>query len=156
MKCVLILYAPRMTDDAATDHASSLSAEREALTIDVVKEEIAVGKELVETGRVQIAKTVLTEDVNVQLEHLERGVDVERRPIDETYDEMPESTVHLDDGAILYRVIREVPVVVMRYAVTEEIIVRPRQTTNAETVAVPVRREQVDVRRVPSEAPPKV
>ena len=123
--------------------------DRDALTIDVVREEVAVRKELVETARVEVAKTILTEEVALTLEHLEHGVDVERRPVNETFDDLPAGTVQLEDGTVVYRVIREVPVVVTRYEVVEEILVRPSHVARDERVIVPVRAERVDIRRTP-------
>ena len=143
-----------MTDDPANAAAPDIAADRDALTIDVVREEVAVGKEVVETGRVAIAKTVVTDDVSLRLEHLEHGVDVERRPVNELFDEVPAGTLQLEDGTVVYRVIREVPVVVTRYEVVEEIHVRQRRVARDETVEVPVRREVVDVTRVPTPGAP--
>ena len=152
-----------MTDTTANAAAPENVAERDALTIDVVREEVVVRKERLETARVEVAKTVLTEEVALTLEHLEHGVEVERRPVNETFDELPAGTVQLDDGTVVYRVIREVPVVVTRYEVVEEILVRPSNVARDEQVTVPVRSERVDIRRTPlapaaqaSEAPQTV
>ena len=138
-----------MTDTTAKAAAPETVTAGDALTIDVVREEVAVRKELVETARVEVAKTVLTEEVALTLEHLEHGVDVERRPVNETFDELPAGTVQLEDGTVVYRVIREVPVVVTRYEVVEEILVRPSHVARDERVIVPVRAERVDIRRTP-------
>ena len=58
-----------MTNDTANAAAQELVTDRDALTIDVVREEVEVRKELVETARVEVAKTVLTEEVALTLQH---------------------------------------------------------------------------------------
>lgn len=150
MGYVTIFYTHRMTHPTDTPSANAAVTDRDAVVIDVIKEDVAVGKRLVETGRVEIAKTVTTEDVSLRLERLEHGVDVERRAVNEVFDDLPAGTVELDDGTTVYRIIREVPVVVTRYEVVEEILVRPARSASDEEVTVPVRTESVDVRRVPA------
>lgn len=139
-----------MTTTESLDPTTPTVTERDGITIDVVREEVTVKKELVETGRVEIDKTVVTEDVAVRLERLEHGVEIERRPVNETFDDMPDGTVELEDGTVVYRVIREVPVVVTRYEVVEEILVRPNHVASDEEVTVPLRHERVEVRRTPT------
>ena len=138
-----------MTNDTANAAAQELVTDRDALTIDVVREEVEVRKELVETARVEVAKTVLTEEVALTLQHHEHGVDIERRAVNELHDELPAGTVQLEDGTVVYRVIREVPVVVTRFEVVEEIHVRPSEIAYDEQVTVPIRSERIDVRRTP-------
>lgn len=137
-----------------TDHPSDLHTAdgTEAVTIDVVREDVAVGRRVVETGRVEIAKTVETEAVELTLPRLESGYDVERRaaPSDELLEAAPAGTYELPDGTVVYRVVHEVPVVVTRYRVAEEIHVRPRRVASDDHHVVHARRERVDVRRVPA------
>ena len=126
----------------------------EGATIDLVREEVHVNKQLVETGRVDIVKTVDLEEVELTLPHLESGFDVERRAgSDELLDAAPAWTYEMPDGTVVYRVLREVPVVVTRYQVAEEIHVRPRRVASDDHHVATVRRERVDIRRTPLQHP---
>ena len=135
--------------DHGDDCITTQRTRAEEAVLDVVREEVSVSKEVVETGRVDLIKTVTIEEVPVTVQRMDSGYDVERRAVGELFDEAPASTTELPDGTIVYRVIREVPTVVTRYEVVEEVHVRPTHIAHDDHHVVPVRVEHVEVRRTP-------
>lgn len=105
-----------------------------------------MSKRLEETGRVRIVKRVETETIPLSLDSVETEYTVERRPVGELYDERPAATRREGDATV-YSVIREVPVVVTRYELVEEIVVTPQTSTTDETHEVERRVERVEVER---------
>ena len=125
----------------------------EEVVIDLVREDVHVGKQVVETGRVRVVKSVEAEEVELTLPRLETGYDVERRAgSEELLEAAPAGTYELPDGTIVYRVLREVPVVVTRFQVAEEIHVRPRRVAADDHHVATVRRERIDIERVPQQS----
>ncbi len=122
----------------------------EELRIDLVAEELAVSTKTVEVGQVHINKRVLTEEAELTLQHLDHTVDVERIAVNEIFETAPPSVRTLPDGTVVYSVVREVPVVVTRYELIEEVHVRSVNTAHDEHFVMPVRREQLDITRTPN------
>ena len=118
----------------------------EKVTIPLIEEDIRISSERVVTGEVQIAKTVSLEEVELELTRSEHGYDIERRAVKRMHDTVPPA-VRTEGDATIYSVVREVPVVVTRYEVIEEIVVRNRTTAVADHQTVFARKEQIDVRR---------
>ena len=133
---------------APTGGDGSLQSER---VIPVIQEVISVRRDVETTGHVRITKHVDTEELEVDLESVTRSFDVERRPVGRLLDEPPPA-VRRDGDQTLYSVVREVPVVVTRYEVVEELVVTPRETRTPQTEQVERRAERVEVERT---APPQ-
>ena len=113
------------------------------VAIPVVEEQIAVGKQVVEKGGVRVKSNVeevpVEQDVNLREEH----VRVERRPVDRPLtqadaDAFREGTIDVSERA-------EVPVVVKRARVVEEVVVGKEVREHQERVSDTVRRTNVDV-----------
>ncbi len=127
-----------------------VSETQEQLRIDLVKEELDVHAEIVETAKVEITKRVVTEEASVTLQHLEHTVNVERIAIGKIFDTAPPATRQLDDGTVVYSIVREVPVVVTRFELVEEVHVRMQHTAHDEHYVLPVRHERLDINRIPN------
>lgn len=122
----------------------------EEASIAVVEESLTVTKQAEVTGRVRISKTVETESVPFELATTHRSYDVSRRSVGELREECPPAT-RLEGVSTVYSVVREVPVVVTRYELVEEIVVTPREETEQKTEVVDRRVERVDIEREPAD-----
>ena len=144
-----------MTEAAApTKHASpaaDVAAGGDGIVVEVIAEELAVGKREEVTARVAIDKRVALEPVRLDLERVDRRYDVTRRPVGTLSDTPPPATRREGD-AVVYSVVREVPVVVTRYELVEEVVVTPRVTVTPEPTVVHRRVERVAVERTPTHA----
>lgn len=138
-----------LLDQQAARGASSIS-EDASQVISVIEEELSVGKREVITGRVRLEKHVDTEEITFDLERVDRSFSVERRPVGQVYDTPPEA-VRQEGDATVYAVIREVPVVVTRYELVEEIVVSARREVTSEAQTVQRRVERVDIERSPGD-----
>lgn len=118
------------------------------LTVPVVEEQLLVSKRLVETAQVQLAKRVDLKDVHLDLERRNLGFTVERKVVNQLLDEKPTSTFQ-EGASTTYRVIEEVPTVVMKYRIVEEIVVTPEESIHSQPTVIPARREHVDIIRRP-------
>ena len=125
--------------------------EREEVVVQVVAEELAVDTRQEVTGRVTLDKRVALEPVRLDLERVDRHYDVTRRPVGTLSDAPPPATRREGD-AVVYSVVREVPVVVTRYELVEEVVVTPRVTVTPEPTVVHRRVERVAVERTPTHA----
>ena len=123
-------------------------------TIPVIEESARIEKEVVETGRVVIRKTVhhdtQTVDVPVQEEH----VHVERVLINQVVDTPPD--VRHEGDTMIIPVLREEVVVTTRLVLVEELHVRKRTLTLSHPQEVTVRREEVHYERIETPPPAEV
>lgn len=123
------------------------------IVIPVIEESLQVAKQVVETGKVRLLKTVETYDETVTTALTREQFDVERVTIDRYVDQAPGPRQEGD--TMIYPVLTEVAVVMKRLLLVEEIRVTKRliQTDDIQTVSV--RRESVTVERdaPPSERP---
>jgi uncharacterized protein (TIGR02271 family) len=114
--------------------------------IELVEEQLEIGKREVERGRVvvrtrveerdEIAEIELRQD-EVTVERISRGVPVETTP-----------TVREEDGVLIVPVVEEQLVVTTRLILKEEIRITRRSRTEAVREPVRLRSEQVDIERL--------
>jgi uncharacterized protein (TIGR02271 family) len=129
--------------------ASGITTRRDDLnddTIEVVEENIQVGKRAVETGGVRVTSHVrevpVEEEVHLRQEHVE----VERRPVNRPATDADFNT--FKEGTIEVRETQEEAVVAKDARVVEEIRVRKDVDERTETVHDTVRRTEVDVEQL--------
>lgn len=117
--------------------------------IPVVHEELVVGKERVETGRVRVVKRVheAVQTVDVPLIHEE--VEVERITLQRPVDAIP--PVRHEGDTLVIPVVREELVVEKRLVLMEEIRITRKKTTISQPQEVTLRREELVVDRQPTE-----
>ena len=137
-----------------TNSANPVLAEEQRLTVPVVEEQLTVGKTEVVTGAVRLTKSVDFEERTLKLERTDREVNVERRPVNQTFD-TPPPAVRQEGGKTIYSVIREVPVVVTRYELVEEIVVEQRAVTTEQPTVIPTRAERVEVTHIDNPRAPR-
>lgn len=140
-------------------HASSLEipAEGERAeqygTIALAEEEMNVSTHWAEKGRVLIRKRVETVPQEKTVELAQEGVVVERVPINEVIEELPQ--VRTEGETTVIPVVEEVLVVEKRYRLVEEVRVTSTRTTKEHTIREDLRREVVDIdeERTPGQEP---
>jgi uncharacterized protein (TIGR02271 family) len=120
---------------------------QEEVTMPVVEEDIAIGKQEVERGHVRIYSRVTEHPVEEAVRLREEKVTVERRPADRP-------ATDADFAAAAKEVIEltetaEEPVVNKRARVVEEVVVQKEATERTETVRGTVRHTEVEVKREP-------
>ena len=114
--------------------------------IELVEEQLEIGKREVERGRVvvrthveerdEVAAIELQQD-EVTVERIRRGVPVETPP-----------TVREEDGVLIVPVVEEQLVVTTRLILKEEVRITRRSRTEAVREPVRLRSEQVDIERL--------
>jgi uncharacterized protein (TIGR02271 family) len=115
----------------------------EQVKMDVIEEDLQVGKRAVEGGKVRvrsvIEETPVQEDVTLREEH----VTVERRPVDRPASEADINAFREKTVEVTER--REEPIVRKEARVVEEVVIGKEVTEHTETVSDTVRRTDVQV-----------
>jgi uncharacterized protein (TIGR02271 family) len=115
-------------------------------TIPVIEETARIEKQVVETGRVVIRKTVHHETQTVDVSTQEEHVHVERVPINRVVETPPD--VRHEGDLMIIPVLREEVVVTTRLVLVEELHVRKRTLTQNNPQEVSLRREHVSYERI--------
>ena len=121
-----------------------------AQTVPLPEERLAVGRRVVETGRVRVSLSTATEDAVVRETLRGERVEVERLPVGRSVTAAP-AVREEDNGAVLVvPVLEEVLVVERRLVLKEEL--RIRRVATAETIeqTVALRRQAATVERLPA------
>ena len=111
--------------------------------IQVVEEELQVGKRAIRRGGVRIYSHVVTEPVEEQVKLREEHIDVQRRQVNREI--RPEEAAALRDQTIEVTEMAEEPVVSKRARVREEIVISKESNERTETVRDNLRRTEVEV-----------
>lgn len=119
--------------------------ESQPVIIPVTEEQIQIGREVVETGIVRIAKRVIEETQTVEVPTVREDVVVERVTINQ-YVDVPPVTRYEGDTTII-PVVREVVVTEKKMLLVEEVRVTKRRTTETNSQEVTLRKEEVTVER---------
>ncbi len=131
------------TASSAPRPASAASVTGDEGTIQVVEEQLRVGKRAVEGGRVKVRAYVVEREVEEQVTLRDETVRVERQSVDREATEA--DLAAFKDKTIEMREMDEEAVVAKDVRVVEEIDVRKEASDRVETVRDTVRRTQVDV-----------
>jgi len=134
-----------------TDFARTGTSERQAEggPIQVVEEELQVGKRSVRRGGVRIYSHVVSQPVEQNVNLHEEHVTVERRQVNREIS--PEEVNRLRDQTIEVTETAEEPVVAKRARVREEVVVGKEGTNRTETIRDNVRRTEVEVEQLTPE-----
>lgn len=122
-------------------------------TFPVIEEKLKVGKELVETGKVKLHKTVTEEDVNIKLSLEHDEVEVERVAVNQFVEEAP--ATRYEGDTMIIPVLREE--IVKRLVVVEEVRITRRKSHEQVQENTTLRKEEIEVERsksTPSSTPP--
>lgn len=121
-------------------------ANESSTVIPVIEEHIVVDKEVVETGKVIIRKTVTQEEASINIPLIQEGYQVERRPGNEELFLQPPPIRH--EGAhMIIPVVREVLVIEKRYEVIEEVRLIKTITEVPYQQEITLLKEEVSVER---------
>jgi uncharacterized protein (TIGR02271 family) len=118
------------------------------LRIPVIEETALITRELVETGRVRLTKTVEERPQTLPLDLRHEQVEVQHVPLNQFLpDDAPAPDSRREGDTLIIPVLREV--MVKRLLLVEELHVTTRQLTTQEPQTVTLRHEQVHVEHLP-------
>ncbi|PJJ54986.1 YsnF/AvaK domain-containing protein [Hymenobacter chitinivorans] len=139
----------RPTDTPSQMPRSATAGPGQPLVIPVIEEQAVINREVVESGRVRLAKTVHEREelLEIPLQHEE--VLVERVPVNQfVADGAATPGLRYDGDTTIIPVLREV--VVTRLLVVEEIRVTKRTQTTMLTQPITLRHEEMHIERNPA------
>ena len=116
------------------------------MVLPVIEEQVVIDRNVVETGRIRISKTVQEheQEVNVLLQHDE--VQVEHVPVNQfVADNVPLPGSRQEGDVLIVPILREV--VVTRVLVVEELRISKRVVEEPHASTVTLRQEQIRVER---------
>ncbi|RYY61276.1 MAG: DUF2382 domain-containing protein [Chitinophagaceae bacterium] len=125
------------------------TGEGEEIVIPVIQEFMTVEKEVVETGRVTVRKTVREEEAALNIPLVSEQYDVKRVPKSDVYLKPP--VPRQEGDTIIVPVVKEILVIEKRYEVTEEVHLTKRVSTTPHVQQITLLKEQVDVTRTDAE-----
>jgi uncharacterized protein (TIGR02271 family) len=137
---------PKCTD-AIQNHMANPNEAQSDLKIPVVREELHVGKRMVETGRgVRLHKTVTEEAIRIDGQLAHQELEIERVPID-AWVEGSVPVQRQEADTLVIPVLEEVLVVEKRLRLREEIRITAKATSRQASEQVVLRSEQVSAER---------
>ena len=119
--------------------------------IPVIQERTVVHSEMVETGKVHINKSITREDVNVNTPIINEVYNIERVPVKGQILDVPPPSVRYEGEVMIIPVLKEIPVVVKRYEVVEEIRITKKKTETPLIQKVTLSKQNINVERTQSE-----
>ena len=119
--------------------------------IPLLAEEVAVSKQVVETGRVQVARVTHEREQLIDELLAHETVEINRTPIGRQVDTMP--AIRDEDDTLVIPIVEEVLVVERRLLLKEEVRVRRVRSTERHQESVTLRHHEAVVTRLPVEPP---
>jgi uncharacterized protein (TIGR02271 family) len=117
----------------------------------VIQERTVVHNEMVETGKVHINKSISKEDVNVNTPIINETYHIERVPVKGQILDTPPPSMRYEGEVMIIPVLKEIPVVVKRYEVVEEIRITKKQTETPLIQKVTLSKQNINVERTQNE-----
>jgi uncharacterized protein (TIGR02271 family) len=118
----------------------------EKIVIPVIAEQIAVGKQVVETGKVRISKRISEHEELVDVPLFKEEVRVERVPVNLFVDALP--PVRQEGDTMIIPVVEEQIVIQKKLLLVEELRVRKEVVEHHQPQTVNLRKEEVEIKRV--------
>ncbi len=141
-------HAPKVAVPPPTAGTAPRSAvlERDEEVVRLAEEQLDVSKRRVESGKARVRRYVVERPVQANVTLHEEHVEIMRRTISE-----PGYPKNVDWSEQIIEVAEtaEEPVVNKTVRVTEEVVIRKKGSDHAETIKDTVRRQELDVERVP-------
>jgi len=134
----------RTDDDRTPDKAGET-------VIPLLAEEIAVSKQVVETGRVQVWSVTHEREQLIDELLAHETVEIDRTPIGRQIDAMP--AVRNEGDTVVIPIVEEVLVIERRLLLKEEVRVRRVRSMERHQESVTLRHHEAVVTRLPVEAP---
>lgn len=123
------------------------SSNSNEVVIPVIEEYAVVQKEIIETGKVHLRKTVTEDKAIVNLPIINESYDITRVPISNEVHENPPPAVRYEGDTMIIPVVKEVTVMVKRYEVIEEVRITKKTTEIPLMQEITLRRESVHIER---------
>jgi len=118
--------------------------------ISVIEERLQVDKEWVETAKLRIVKTVSEQEEAVNTTLKQDQFEIERVNINKYVETAPEA-VRYEGDTTIFSILREELVIQKRIMLIEEVRVTKRQVEKFETTQVTLRKEEINVERLPTD-----
>jgi uncharacterized protein (TIGR02271 family) len=134
----------RTEDDRAPDQTGET-------VIPLLAEEVAVAKQVIETGRVQVSRVTHEREQLIDELLAHNTVEIDRTPIDRQIDAMP--AVRDEGDTIVIPIVEEVLVIERRLLLKEEVRVRRVRSTERHQESVTLRHHEAVITRLPAEPP---
>ena len=134
----------RTEDEHAADQAGET-------VLPLLAEEVAVSKQVVETGRVQIARVTHEREQLIDELLAHETVEIDRTPIGRQVNAMP--AIREEGDTVVIPIIEEVLVIERRLLLKEEVRVRRVRSTERHQESVTLRHHEAVVTRLPVEPP---
>jgi uncharacterized protein (TIGR02271 family) len=119
--------------------------------IPLLAEEIEVSRQVVETGRVQVARVTHEREQLIDELLTHQTVEIDRIPVGRQIDTMP--TIREEGDIVVIPIVEEVLVIERRLLLKEEVRVRRVRSTERHQESVTLRHHEAVVTRVPVEPP---
>ena len=119
--------------------------------IPLLAEEVAVSKQVVETGRVQVARVTHEREQLIDELLAHETVEINRTPIGRQVDTMP--AIRDEGDTLVIPIVEEVLVIERRLLLKEEVRVRRVRSTERHQESVTLRHHEAVVTRLPVEPP---
>jgi uncharacterized protein (TIGR02271 family) len=124
----------------------SIQKESIEKVIQVIQEFPIIKKEIVETGKVRIRKTVTEEQVSVNLPIISESYKIERVPVNKVFD-TPPAAFRYEGDVMVIPVMKEITIVQKRYEVVEELRIVRQTTETPLTQEITLLKENIHVER---------
>jgi uncharacterized protein (TIGR02271 family) len=145
---VTILVEATVQSRTEDDHAPDQTGET---ILPLLAEEVAVSKQVVETGRVQVSRVTHEREQLIDELLTHETVEIDRTPIGRQVDRVPPI---IDEGdTVVIPIVEEVLVVERRLLLKEEVRVRRVHSTERHQESVTLRHHEAVVTRIPVEPP---
>ncbi|HYH13640.1 MAG TPA: YsnF/AvaK domain-containing protein [Flavisolibacter sp.] len=128
------------------DHNMNARTEDGHLIIPVIQEQIVIDKQVIETGKVRVRKTVSEETASLNIPLIQENYDVQRVPAQQILDKAP--GIRYEGDTIVVPVMREVVIVEKKYELIEEVRLTKRTTSVPHVQDITLLKEHVQVERV--------
>lgn len=129
-----------------TTNINPAETDENSVIIPIIQEDVVIGKEIVETGKVKISKKISEHQQTIDMPLLQEQVSVERVAINRFVDTPPE--IRQDGDMMIIPVLEEQIVVQKRLVLIEELHVRKQVVEANHSEEVTVRKEDVDIKRI--------
>ena len=117
----------------------------------LLAEEVTVSKQVVETGRVQVARVTHEREQLIDELLAHETVEIDRTPIGRQVDTMP--SIREEGDTVVIPIVEEVLVIERRLFLKEEVRVRRVRSTERHQESVTLRHQEAVVTRLPVETP---
>ena len=135
-----LIYSETNSGSGLPEGAPGLAHRTEGAAMTRSEEELRVGTESVESGRVRLRKWVETEPIETEVHARRETAVIERQPVNQ-----PVAGVAMGEAEIEVPLLREEPVLEKRTVAKERIELVKGVRTDQETVAAELRKERIDV-----------